>query len=199
MISVTRSPLPPAPGTDDHVSLALANSTVSLPGGRGTDELGSPEDATAWLVAHGLAPEGTALLTYCQNQLTGLRDDLRSVFAAHVRGHTPPESAVDGVNRALTKVPSAPLLRYDSNHGFHRVPEHPVTQLVEHAMAQVAEDAAALLTGERAALISQCEASPCDRFMLRTHARRHWCSTRCGDRVRAARAYARKQDRITVE
>jgi len=33
----------------------------------------------------------------------------------------------------------------------------------------------------------------CQRFFLRTHARRQWCSTRCGDRVRAARAYARKR------
>ncbi|MFC4716815.1 CGNR zinc finger domain-containing protein [Glutamicibacter sp. BW77] len=27
-----------------------------------------------------------------------------------------------------------------------------------------------------------------------THGRRQWCSTRCGDRVRAARAYARKRE-----
>ncbi|WP_404798560.1 CGNR zinc finger domain-containing protein [Streptomyces pristinaespiralis] len=27
---------------------------------------------------------------------------------------------------------------------------------------------------------------------MRTHGRRHWCSTRCGDRARAARAYARR-------
>ncbi|MHC5560905.1 CGNR zinc finger domain-containing protein (plasmid) [Kocuria sp. U4B] len=32
---------------------------------------------------------------------------------------------------------------------------------------------------------------------MRTHGRRQWCSTRCGDRVRAARAYARKQERST--
>ncbi|MDN5704722.1 MAG: hypothetical protein L0K41_03970 [Yaniella sp.] len=31
---------------------------------------------------------------------------------------------------------------------------------------------------------------------MRTHARRRWCSTRCGDRVRAARAYARKQKKL---
>ncbi|WP_309816129.1 CGNR zinc finger domain-containing protein [Pseudarthrobacter sulfonivorans] len=33
-----------------------------------------------------------------------------------------------------------------------------------------------------------CEAESCGRFFLRTHARRQWSSTRCGDRVRAARA-----------
>ncbi|MFI6014956.1 CGNR zinc finger domain-containing protein [Streptomyces sp. NPDC051243] len=32
---------------------------------------------------------------------------------------------------------------------------------------------------------------PCNRYLFR-HGRRHWCSTRCGDRARAARAYARR-------
>ncbi|MFC7713379.1 CGNR zinc finger domain-containing protein [Nonomuraea recticatena] len=32
---------------------------------------------------------------------------------------------------------------------------------------------------------------PCNRYLLR-HGRRHWCSIRCGDRARAARAYARR-------
>lgn len=36
-----------------------------------------------------------------------------------------------------------------------------------------------------------CDSPPCNRYLLR-HGRRHWCSTRCGDRVRAARAYARR-------
>ncbi|CCW14875.1 CGNR zinc finger domain-containing protein [Rhodococcus aetherivorans] len=193
---MSRIPLPPAPGAADYVSLALVNSTVSLPGGHRADELSSPEEATDWLIGHGLVPDHTALLTYCRQQLTGLRHDLRAVFAAHVQGSAPPPDAVDGVNRALTTVPSAALLQYDPVRGLHRVPAHPVTQLVEHAMAQIAENAAALLTGEQAGLIARCDASPCDRFMLRSHARRHWCCTRCGDRVRAARAYARKHDRL---
>lgn len=195
MRKMSRIPLPPAPGTDEHVSLALANGTVTLPGGHRADELSSPEEATDWLVSHGLIPDRTALLTYCQTQLTGLRDDVRFLFTAHVEGTAPPQRALDGINRALTKVPSAPLLRHERDQGFHRAPEHPVTQLVEHAMALIAEDAAAVLTGSQASRIARCEASPCDRFLLRTHARRHWCSTRCGDRVRAARAYARKQGR----
>ena len=74
-----------------------------------------------------------------------------------------------------------------------RTVEHPATRAVEHAMATIAEDAAALLTGDEAPLLAECAADSCGRFFLRTHARRQWCSTRCGDRVRAARAYARKR------
>lgn len=186
-------PLPAAPGAEEHVSLALVNSAVQLPGDKRADELGSPEQATGWLIDRGLVPADTALLSYCQNQLTGLRRDLRAVFEAQTSGAPPHQAAVDAINRALTRAPSAQLLRYAPDTGFHRVMEDPVTQLVEHAMAIIAEDAATLLSSERPGLLARCGAAPCDRFLIRTHARRHWCSTRCGDRVRAARAYARKQ------
>ncbi|GAA1882327.1 CGNR zinc finger domain-containing protein [Paeniglutamicibacter psychrophenolicus] len=192
---MSRIPFPTAPGADDHPSLALVNSAVTLPGGHEADELGSPAEATAWLVGHRLVPAETTLLAYCQGQLTTLRGNLRAIFTARVAGTAPEPEAVEGVNRALVKVPSALLLHFDDDSGLHRVPRHPVTQLVEHAMAQIAEDAAALLTGGQAGMVAQCESEPCDRFFLRTHARRCWCSTRCGDRVRAARAYARKLER----
>lgn len=35
-----------------------------------------------------------------------------------------------------------------------------------------------------------------NRYLLR-HGRRHWCSVRCGDRARAARAYARRTGAAT--
>jgi predicted RNA-binding Zn ribbon-like protein len=192
---MSRIPLPSAPGADEHTSLALVNSAVNLPGGHVADGLGSPAEATAWLVGHRLVPGETTLLAYCQGRLTTLRGDLRALFTSHVEGAVPAPETLASVNRALVKVPSAMLLQYDATSGLGRVPRHPVTQLVDHAMARIAEDAAALLTGEQAGLLAQCEATSCDRFLLRTHARRYWCSTRCGDRVRAARAYARKLER----
>ncbi|MDJ0396646.1 ABATE domain-containing protein [Rhodococcus sp. G-MC3] len=185
--------LPPAPGSDEHVSLALANTAVALPGGHRFDELTSPDATTEWLEIHGLVPDRTTLQSYCQNRLTGLRSDIRAALTAQVEGTVPPRHAVDGINRALASMPSAPVLQHDANHGFRRTIKHPTTRLVEHAMSQIAANCVLLLTGEDAGAIAQCQASPCDRFMLRTHARRHWCSVRCGDRVRAARAYARKQ------
>lgn len=159
------------------------------------DDLGNPAEDTAWLVGQRLVPAETALLAYCQDQLKTLRGNLRTLFTARVASGAPAPEAVESVNRALAKVPSAPLLQFDAGSGIRRVPRHPVTQLVDHAVAKIAEDAAALLTGSQAELVAQCEASSCNRFFLRTHARRCWCFTRCGDRVRAARAYARKQDK----
>ncbi|MGP9503918.1 CGNR zinc finger domain-containing protein [Specibacter sp. AOP5-B1-6] len=192
---MTKVPLPPAAGTAEHPCLALANSTVTLPGGQRVDELNNPENATAWLIMHELAPVDTGLLAYCQLQLTDLRKDIRKVLESHTQGEVPNAGSLGGINRALTAVPNAALLQYDTDKGLLRVPSHPTTQLVNHAMAQIAEDAAAVLTGPDAHRIARCASTPCDRFMVRTHARRQWCSERCGARQRANRAYARKQDK----
>lgn len=191
---MTKVPLPPAPGAAEHPCLALANSIVTLPGGQQVDELNTPENATAWLVLHDLAPVDTGLLAYCQLQLTDLRENLRRVLESRAEGVAPDARALSGINHALTAVPSAAVLHYDPDEGLLRVRSHPVTELVTHAMAHIAEDAAALLTGPDAPRIARCASAPCDRFMLRTHARRQWCSERCGARQRANRAYARKQD-----
>jgi len=180
-------------GDHQRRMVRLVNSVVTLPGDQRVDELESPEDATDWLIELGLVPQQTTLLRYCQNQLTGLRTHLRALFAARVEAKVPPQDALNEINRILTSIPSTPLLRHSETSGFYRQTEHPITQLVEHAMAQIADDAAGLLTGGQSVRIERCAASPCDRYLLVTHARRLWCSTRCGDRVRAARAYARKQ------
>ena len=74
------------------------------------------------------------------------------------------------INAALVAAPHVAQLQAWPDGSFTRTTEHPVTQLVEHAMSIIAEDAAALLSSDEAHLL-----------------------TRCGDRVRAARAYARRQ------
>lgn len=181
------------PGAEEHPCLALVNSASELPGGKRYDELGSPEAVTAWLMARDLIASDSVLQEHCRGRLAALRADLRDLFTAHTTGDVPTAAAVHAVNRALTCAPGALLLRFDPAAGFTRGADHPVTQVVEHVMAVIADDAASLLSGDQASLLASCEADSCERFFLRTHARRQWCSTRCGDRVRAARAYARKR------
>ena len=182
-----------APGAEEHPSLALVNSANELPGGKRYDELDGPDDATTWLRAHDLIASDTELHEHCRGRLAALRSDLRDLFTAHTTGGVPTTAAVQALNRALTCAPGALLLQFDPESGFTRRASHPVTQVVEHVMAVIADDAASLLSGDQASVLASCEADGCQRFFLRTHARRQWCSTRCGDRVRAARAYARKR------
>jgi len=181
------------PGAREHPSLALVNSAGYMAGGKGYDEMATPEAAVAWLRTRDLIGSGAVLYEHCHGRLVALRADLRDLFTAHTTGDVPTASAVDALNTALTCVPGAALLRFDPQAGFTRRADHPVTQVVEHVMAGIADDAASLLSGDQASQLASCEADSCQRFFLRTHARRQWCSTRCGDRVRAARAYARKR------
>lgn len=187
------------PGVHEHPCLALVNSVSERARGERRDELATPEAAKAWLLARDLIDGDAVLYGYCRDRIVALRESLRDLFTAHTDGGVPPPEAVQALNRALTSAPGALLLRFEPAGGFTRSADHPVTQVVEHVMALIAEDAATLLTGDEASMLASCEADGCQTFFLRTHARRQWCSNRCGDRVRAARAYARKRASLGAE
>lgn len=184
--------VPPAPGADRHVALDFANSAVTVAGGHVLDLLATPDSANAWLSARGLAPAAFGMREQCAAQLRAMREHLRALIAAHLDELPPPDTALSALNDAMTRVPTAALLRWDADRGLHREASHPVTQALDHALAALAVDAADLLTGDDAHLLAACGASPCTRYLLRTHGRRQWCSVRCGDRIRAARHYARR-------
>jgi predicted RNA-binding Zn ribbon-like protein len=168
------------------------NSVVQVPGGGTFDALATPATATAWLVERELAPPGAPLEEYCASRLTALRGQLRDLFRSVTAGAAPPPEALEAVNAALRLAPATKVLRWEPGQGLVQEAVHPITQVVEHAMSALAADAVGLVTGSEAASLFACSATSCSRFFLRTHARRHWCSTRCGNRVRAARAYARR-------
>lgn len=183
---------PPAPGAAEHSALDLVNSVVQVPGGGTLDALTTPASTTAWLVERELAPPGAPLQEYCASRLTALRAHIRELFRSVTAGTAPPKEALDAINAALRLAPATKILVWEPENGLVQDAVHPVTQVVEHAMSALAADAVSLVTGSEAASLSACSAPSCSRFFLRTHARRHWCSTRCGNRVRAARAYARR-------
>ncbi|MFF9623817.1 CGNR zinc finger domain-containing protein [Streptomyces griseosporeus] len=187
-----RAALPPAPGADRYRSLDFADTAATLPAGQSYDLLASPESAMRWLAAHELTTPDVQLYEVCARRMRTLRAHVRALFAARVDGTAPPEESLRAVNEALTAVPTAPLLAWDADQGLRRIHAHPTDRAVNHALAALAADAADLLTGPDAGILAACGSAPCDRFLLRTHGRRHWCSTRCGDRARAARAYARR-------
>lgn len=182
---------PPAQGEEEHLSLALANSAIALTGGHTVDFLGTPAQANHWLTQRGLAPVDAGMREMCATQLRSLREQIRSLFAARAEGLPALPAAVRAINDAMTRVPTAPLLQWDDETGPYRATPHPTTAILDHALATLAADAADLLTGPDADRLTACGSAPCNRYLLR-YGRRHWCSTRCGDRARAARAYARR-------
>ncbi|MEV6909231.1 CGNR zinc finger domain-containing protein [Amycolatopsis sp. NPDC051071] len=189
--------LPPAPGAEQYIALALANTAIALPGGQFIDLLGTPAGATDWLAEQGLAPVDAGLQEMCAGLVRSLREQVRVLFASSSCSDPAPQSALNAVNDALSKAPTAELLRWDPIQGLHRTAPHPITQIVEHALATLAANAADLLTGPDADRLTACGSAPCTRFFLR-NGRRQWCSVRCGDRARAARAYARRSQHEPV-
>lgn len=191
------SVLPPAPGAEQYLALDFVNSTIALPGGHFIDLLGTPAGANRWLVERGLAPADVGLQEMCTARLRSLREHLRSLCASRVAGFPALPAALSAVNDALSRVPTAALLLWDEKNGPYRAVPCPTNEIVDHALATLAANAADLLTSPDTERLTTCGSTPCNRYLLR-HGRRHWCSTRCGDRARAARAYARRTQPETL-
>ncbi|MFC6880680.1 MULTISPECIES: CGNR zinc finger domain-containing protein [Actinomadura] len=185
------SALPPAPGAEDHLALDFVNSAIALPAGHFVDLLGTPAATNRWLTERGLAPADAGVQEMCAAQLRSLREHLKALFAAHVAGLPALPAALSAVNDALSRAPTAALLYWDEKDGPYRATPCPTNEILDHALATLAANAADLLTGPDAERLTACGSPPCNRYLLR-HGRRHWCSIRCGDRARAARAYARR-------
>src|SRR5262249_24171824 len=116
--SVMEQPgLPPARGEEEHLSLALANSSIALPGGLTVDLLGRPAQANQWLSERGLAPGDAGMREMCATQVRSLREQIRSLFASRAAGLPALPAAVTAINDAMTRVPTAPLLQWDDKTG----------------------------------------------------------------------------------
>jgi predicted RNA-binding Zn ribbon-like protein len=196
------------PGERDHPSLALVNSRHHSRGGM-VDHLASPEALGEWLAWRSLVardgalagvdldvslpphaePPGDADLDAAR----ALRAAVRELLIAAIEQRAPAPSAVAAVNDASARAPAADQLRWDDD-GPVRRRSAPAATEIQRALAALAEDAIAVVCGERRGDLIACEAPGCVRVLLKDHPRRHWCSTRCGDRVRAARHYRRSRE-----
>ncbi|GAA2266435.1 MULTISPECIES: CGNR zinc finger domain-containing protein [Kitasatospora] len=185
-------PLPPAPGEEHSVALALVN-TRTVRSGAPVDALDTPEAATSWLAEHTTDEGELRLDTAAAAGLRELREAIRALLAAAIGRTDPPRSAVDTLNGALRAAPTVSALDWPSEDRPRRRAVATGGDQVARALSGLAEDALGLLCGSDAQTLAACPADGCVRLLLRSHGRRQWCSTRCGDRVRAARHYARRR------
>lgn len=173
-----------APGEERSLALALVNTRrVGDP-----DDLADAAGAVGWLRAHGLRVSALDNVT----PLTDLRTAVRELLAALAEDRAPDGAAVDAVNAAARADAAAPQLTWAA--GPHREWRSTRPGSIDEAVAALARDAIDVVGGDLGELVRPCEAHGCVRFFFREHARRRWCSTTCGDRVRAAR-----HQRIVVE
>lgn len=177
-----------APGEAEHPAVALANTRH-----RNGDEFADLDAATAWLRRRDHpVPVDDAALT----RLRALRGAVRKLLLARATAGRPTRDAVGLVNDAQRAAPGADLLVWDADdpHSRH---ESSAASPLARLLGAFAADTVALLVGPDGNRLAECGAPGCVRLLVRTHGRRQWCSTRCGDRVRAARHYARTRDAAT--
>lgn len=202
-------------------ALALVNIR-HMRAGEEVDEIADPAAATRWLAGRHLllatAPErpwsGAPLFPPVSPgdvaRLRTLREAIRGHFAASAATSPPSADDVELLNAALAAVPIIPALTWGGagprrgeqflprrEKAVSGTPAQAVTAAeadpVGVALTRIAGDALTMLTAPGGPQPAACQAYGCIRWFLRTHAARQWCSNRCGDRVRAARHYARQR------
>ncbi|MFF3513177.1 CGNR zinc finger domain-containing protein [Streptomyces sp. NPDC002573] len=183
-------PLPPAPGEADSVALALAN-TVILRRGLPDDALPDPSAVAPWLHRHELIAQEADFDASRDGDVRQLRSAIRTLLTAAVDHDAPSPEAVEALNAALRAAPNVSSLRWPASGQPEREDRHQSPDPVTRALAALATDTLTLLCHSPAASLAACAADDCIRLFLRRHAKRQWCSTRCGDRARVARHYAR--------
>src|SRR6476469_1075499 len=129
-ISIAEAVPPPAPGAADYLAIDFVNSVLTRPGGHLIDLLATPASTNLWLTERGLAPADAGIREMCASQLRSLREQLKSLFDAHVAGLPALPTALSAVNDALSGAPTAALLQWDAKNGPYRATPCPTNEIL---------------------------------------------------------------------
>ncbi|GAB3965108.1 ABATE domain-containing protein [Actinoallomurus acanthiterrae] len=162
------------------------------------DALRTADDLRAWLRAIGDDADGDASIDRRDVEaLRSLRDALRRLAAlltedsreAAASPTEDVEQAVADLNQAVTRATTWPQLSVKD--GRLRRWSTGTESAAERSLSAVAAEAVDLFTGPDQERLRACYAPGCVLYFVKDHPRREWCSTACGNRVRAARHYRR--------
>lgn len=169
------------------------------------DLLTAPEDLIAWLRVRGLlsADEAGRLAgrpdPAAHAEALALREDLRTLFQAHVDGVAPDAARLDRLNSVLRRGALVGAGGHDQlavEGVAYRVEPQPAAPAWDLLTFPIAQAAAVLLAGDRLRYLRRCENTACVLFFVdlsKNHARR-WCSMAvCGNRHKVAAHLSRKR------
>jgi predicted RNA-binding Zn ribbon-like protein len=131
-------------------------------------------------------------------ELRDLRDALRALAAdvtqAPAQFATTPvpsrQEAVQTVNRLGARAGIWPVLTWPAG-GEPAGATGTNATAAEYALSSLARQGSELFTGPQRARLRACLAPGCDRYFIKDHPRREWCTRSCGNRARVARHYRR--------
>lgn len=164
--------------------LAFANTRLDRPSGL-VERLPDPVTAGRWLHAE-LGWSGGALAADDFAAVLELRNAVRGLLGARIAGRAPARADRSVLNHAA--VPQVAELTARWQLTFQPAERSGLEQL----LGQIAEAAMSLLSGD--VDLAECAAHDCVMYFARTDPRQQWHAVRCGNRVRAARRYARIKD-----
>ena len=174
-------------GEADRLVVDFAN-TVACPGCRGGDAFASSTEASRW-IRRRLPNSGRRLAPGDARALVRFRGELRRLLESAVTATQPPISTVRAINRAATRSPSWPALRW--NRGRWEVEELGTEGSGSQRLIALTARAAIVLVGKARPLpVRKCEGPGCVHFLLAHRSQQRWCSpTGCGNRARVQRHY----------
>ena len=179
-----------APGEDRSVALALVNSDslrlVARP-----DAIHDAGTLADWLEDHGLDAGRQELVEHDVAQTRLLRAHIRTLFQALEFSATVPPESVETLNAFSEGALGAPTLVVEGTRLETRWTS--AQDGITAALSTIARDAIAVSQSPDAHRLHTCDAAGCIRMFIPARASRRWCSTGCGDRVRAVRHYARSR------
>lgn len=191
-----------APALGEPLPVEFGNTWYAVRGTQGghRDALATPESLAAWLAEHAAAfPDGVvdaALAGLSAADLpryTALRDAIRSLSRIVVDATEPDPHAIAVLNDAAAAAPRVPRLSAGPDGTLTAVgAPHPSAALAP--LSVLAADAIALFGGGERARLRACGGPGCVLFYVKTHPRRGWCSSGCGNRARVARYHERHKD-----
>jgi predicted RNA-binding Zn ribbon-like protein len=166
---------------DEARLLAFANTRLDRPSGL-VERLPDPAAAAGWLRTE--FDWSGQLSADDHAALVRLRDAVRGLLGARIAGRTPGRSDRSVLNAAA--MPRIPELtaRWELTER--------TTEGSDGLPGRIAQAAMSLLTSDTD--LAECAAHDCVMFFARADPRQQWHAVRCGNRVRAARRYARTRD-----
>lgn len=178
------------PGEDASSALALVNTRHNSASGK-VEHLSSTGEARQWLIDRGLLEPDLPFGPDDLERLRALRSTLRDLLKSRAGGARPAAESVTTVNTITSAAPVAPQLSWTA--AGPSVAVLALERGVDQSLAALANDAIQLVCGPLAERLLICGAPGCVRMIIQDHPRRRWCSRGCGDRVRAARYYAKNR------
>ncbi len=179
----------PGPLRDQPLPVELHNTLYATTRGERCDAIAEPAALRAWLaaVASDLPVPAQTVDAGRIAEFRALRDAVRTALRSAGDGKPVPPGARRTLNDAAAACPRSVQLAADATRRVRYHADDPTTMV----LAAIAHETIALVSSPRAAQLAVCGAPGCVLMFLRSHPRRAWCSTACGNRARQARHYAK--------